>query len=147
MDTQQTTPPTSLRKTLIKLMITLVCIAGLVFALFTFTPKGFDINLSKVGQGQPALVFVYDSNLTASAPQAKQINAARSAIQNNPAAGDMHFLMAKIGRPDAEAFMQKYNVRAIDFILLDGKGKPLQVARGPLSAQQIQALVTPLLTR
>lgn len=128
--------------TILKVTITFFLIGLAVAAMFAFTPKGFDLDLSKVGQGKPALVFVYDSNLTASQEQAKSLNQARDNTE-----GNVIFLVAKIGRPDAQAFVNKYNLRSIDFALLDANGKLIHTAPGLLTEQQIKAMIQPVLNK
>lgn len=129
-------------KTALKVLITFILIGFAIAAMFAFTPKGFDLDLSQIGKGKPALVFVYDSNLTASLEQAALLNKARDTTQDN-----ILFLVAKVGRPDTQAFINKYNVRSVDFALLDKNGKLLRVTPGLLTEQEIKAMIQPVLNQ
>lgn len=124
----------------LKLLLILAGIGLVVAALFAFAPKGFDLDLKQVGQGKPALVFIYDANLGVSSQQAAIINQVRDALDAKTK-NSMHFLMAKIGRPDAKTFMEKYTVRAADLVLLDKSGNVIKVTRSLVDAKGVTAMI------
>lgn len=126
------------KKTL-KLLITFASIGVVIAAFFAFAPKGFDLDLTKIGNGKPALVFVYDSNLGVSSKQAAIINLVRETTPTK-----MHFLMAKVGRPDAKAFVSQYNLRTADLVLLDEEGQVLKIEPGLLTEEQLKAMIKPV---
>ncbi len=124
----------------LKLLLIFAGIGLVVAALFAFAPKGFDLDLNQVGNAKPALVFIYDANLGVSSKQAAIINQVRDTLDKTTKNG-MHFLMAKIGRPDAKVFIEQHNVRAADLVLLDKNGNIISVTPGLVNAKGIKAMV------
>jgi hypothetical protein len=58
----------------IAITVFVVALPGLVVMSL---PSGFDTDLSKIGAGKPAVVFVYDPNLLVSNQQTQELDAAR----------------------------------------------------------------------
>lgn len=59
---------------------TAVFIAALLGLAVLNLPRSFDTDLSKVGAGKPALVFVYDPNLVVSNQQARELDAVKKTL-------------------------------------------------------------------
>jgi len=98
-------------------------------------PKGFDTNLSKIGTGKPALVFFYDSNLVISNQQTREMDKAREIL-----AEDLHFLIADIGRPDAQLFMQQHQSARTQLLLFAADGSLLNRTQGLMTAEELLVL-------
>ena len=101
-----------------KTLWTLLIVASFIAIAIAMVPKGFNTDLSSIGQGKPSVVFVYDMDFAVSVDQAAEMNKARSVI------GDQAlFLVAKVGTPNGEAFMQKYNASGADILFFSGDGR------------------------
>ena len=81
-------------------------------------PKPIDMSLEKIGNGTPAVVFIYDLNLAASNEQANEINKARETLGDT-----INFLIAKAGDPTSADFRTKYDARSADLLFFDGSGQ------------------------
>lgn len=134
---QETTAKTPRRsRTWITLLITAGIIGVLVIALFANAPRGIDMDLSKIGNGQSALVFVYDSNLTVSAQQTAEMNKIRDDFD-----GKMTFLIADTGHPDAQALMNQHQVGPVTLLIFSADGSVLNTHHGLLEADELADLV------
>jgi len=97
-------------------------------------PRGFDTDLSKIGAGKPALVFVYDPNLVVSNKQTGEMDKAREIL-----ADELHFLIADVGRPDAQQFMQQYQATPTQLLLFAADGDLLSRSKSLATADQLLA--------
>lgn len=114
-------------------MVVLAVMAVLLTALILNAPRGFPTDLSKIGQETPALVFVYDPNLTVSATQTAEMNEVRDPLQER-----IHFLLADIGRPDAQAFVAKHQASSGDLLIFSESGSLIARQRAPLPAAPLE---------
>jgi hypothetical protein len=103
----------------------LVALLGLVVMSL---PRGFDTDMSKIGAGKPAVVFVYDPNLLVSNQQTRELDAARESLGES-----VHFLIADVGRPEAQQFMRQHQASSTQLLLFAPDGSVLG---------RMQALVT-----
>ena len=122
-----------------KLLLTLAVIVALMAGLFTMMPKPIPRNLEAIGQGQKAVVFVYDPNLLASNQQAKAINQARAA-----GVDDVLFLAARTGDPAGDAFKQRYQAESLDLLFFDAQGALVDRDEALLSADELLARLAAL---
>ncbi|MCH8541939.1 MAG: hypothetical protein LAT61_00085 [Alcanivorax sp.] len=129
-------PQSGGRKTLIIALSSLLVLVALGYALWLAIPKGFDADLSKIGNGQPALVFVYDRDLVASSRQTEEMNRERAALE-----AQVQLLIADTGHPDARALMSRYHVGPITFLLFDGQGALINSWPGLSTAEELRALM------
>lgn len=111
---------------------TAVFLAGLLALVVIALPKGFDTDLAKIGDGTPALVFVYDPNLVVSNRQTREMDAVRETL-----GATMHFLIADIGRPEAQRFMQQYQAEPTQLLLFAPDGRLLGRMQGLASAKEL----------
>jgi len=112
-----------------------VFIVGMLALVMLNLPRGFDTNLSKIGAGKPALVFFYDSNLVISNQQAGEMDKAREIL-----AQELHFLIADIGRPDAQIFMQRHQAARAQLLLFAADGTLLKRTQALVTAEQLLVL-------
>jgi hypothetical protein len=85
-----------------------------------------------VGAGKPALVFVYDPNLVVSNQQTREMDALRDSL------GDaLHFLIADVGRPDAQQFMQRHQATRTQLLLFAPDGRLVARMQGPATSEQL----------
>lgn len=117
-------------------LIGLALTAIVLIALWLMLPQAYDQNLSHVGQGRPALVFVYDKNLLASGDQIRQFDRVRPQLEAR-----VHVLIADTGRPDAQDFMRSYGAESITSVLISADGRELARHRGVLRGEDALALV------
>lgn len=111
---------------------TLVVIAALLGAVVLALPRGFDTDLTGIGTGKPALVFVYDPNLVVSNQQTQQMDKARETL------GDaVHFLVADVGRPDAQRFIEAHQTRPTQLLLFASDGRLLIRMQALASSDQL----------
>lgn len=116
--------------------IIILAIGGLVLLAVLNVPPGIDMNLDDIGQGKPALVFVYDPNLSVSGTQVNEMNRIRDQY-----AEAVLFLVADIGVPDAQALVRQYQADVASLLVFDADGALLARARGLLEADELRKLL------
>lgn len=110
----------SRRNRLWKRLATLAAVCALLAVALISLPRGFDTDLGRIGSGKPALVFVYDPNLVVSNQQTREMDKARERLGQ-----DLHFLIADVGRPDAQRFLQQHDAKATQLLLFAADGRAL----------------------
>jgi hypothetical protein len=117
-----------------KVLITVVVIVGAGALIFTQLPRGaFSTDLSRVGQGTPALVVARDINFLAGAEVMDLLNSIRPEYD-----GRVEFLAAHLGHPDGQAFARRYNMRDATVVLFSGDGERLVTMRAPQRAAEVR---------
>jgi len=81
-------------------------------------PKGFKTTHEQIGTGKPALVFVYDPNLTLSNSQTVQMNEARTHLGDQ-----VFFLLASVGTPEGNQLIAKHRAGSAELLLFDPSGR------------------------
>lgn len=95
-----------------------------------------EIDLTKVGNGTPAIVQIHDPNCAICATLQRE---ARKAIKSMN--GDQpEFLVANIKTLEGSTFAADHGVPHITILLFDGKGEMQQVIRGPHSRDQLKPI-------
>ena len=115
-----------------KFLWTLVLASILVVGLIALMPKPIDMDLTKIGNGKKAMVFVYDPNLVASIEQTAQIDSARQMLGEQ-----VNFLIAKTGDPDGEAFKKRFQASSLDVLFFNQNGTLIERQFAVLSAQTL----------
>ena len=110
-------------------------IVGMVALAVLNLPRSFDADLSKIGAGKPALVFVYDPNLVVSNKQTREMDKARKSL-----ADEMHLLVADIGRPDTQQFMRQHQATPTQILLFAADGILLERTQSLVTAEQLLQL-------
>lgn len=111
---------------------TTLFIAALLGLAVLNLPRSFDTDLSKVGAGKPALVFVYDPNLVVSNQQTRELNVVKESL------GDaLHLLIADVGRPDAQPFLQRHQARPTQLLLFASDGSMVGSMQALVTSEQI----------
>lgn len=122
-------------KTGTRLAIALFFIAVLVMVVMAL-PRGFDTDLGKIGAGKPALVFVYDPNLMVSNQQTREMDALRASL------GDaVHLLIADVGRPEAQPFMQRHQADRTHVLLFAPDGRLAARLQALVTAEELQRAI------
>jgi hypothetical protein len=113
-------------------------VSGIVLASGAFIwsrlPKGsFPTDLSRIGQGQPALVLSVDSNYMAGAEMMTVLNGLRPEF-----AGSVQFLVASIGLPEGRAFVDQHQTQDGSIVLFDARGERVAVLHGPRTQDELR---------
>ncbi len=98
----------------------LVALAWLVMDRLIGPPISTD--LSRVGQGQPTLVLVFENYSPAGMTAMDTINQVRREYED-----ELDFLVADIGTPAGSAFASRYQLPNGAAVLLDGQGAPINI--------------------
>lgn len=126
--------PTS-SKTGARLAMAVFAVAVLGIAIMAL-PRGFDTDLAKIGAGKPALVFVYDPNLMVSNQQTREMDALREALGDT-----VHFLIADVGRPEAQPLMQRHQAERTHLMLFAPDGRLAARMQAPVTAAELQRAI------
>ncbi|ABV35271.1 conserved hypothetical protein [Shewanella sediminis HAW-EB3] len=95
----------------------ITCVVILFGLLLMVMPKGFKTTHEEIGSGKPALVFVYDPNLTLSNSQTEQMNEARAHLGD-----EVFFLLARVGTPEGDHLISKHRAGSAELLLFDPAG-------------------------
>ncbi len=110
----------------------ILSVIAFVIVFLSHMPKPIDMNLEKIGNGQKAVVFVYDPNLAISYQQATEINKARKILGEQAI-----FLIAKTGDPKGEGFKKRYHARSPDLLFFNREGELIDRQTALLSAEEL----------
>lgn len=138
MTTQKQSPqgptrqPNSAKSRWLVFGVVAVFLAGMVTLVVLNLPRGFDMDLNKIGDGTPAVVFVYDNNLSVSGVQTEEMDKIRDRFE-----GRLHFLVADTGRPQAQQWMSQYQARAADLFFFDAQGELRHRQSALLAAEEL----------
>lgn len=104
-----------------KVAITLGSVVVIVvlgwFAITNLVDKPLSADLSKVGQGKPALVLAFESHSGAGTMAMDLVNQVRDNYEP-----EVEFLVADLGTPKGKAFASRYGLQNGTGVLLDGDG-------------------------
>lgn len=117
-----------------KYLWTLSVVIALALIVLSVLPRPIDMDLEKIGNGQQAVVFIYDPNLAVSNQQSVEINNARETIGEA-----VTFLIAKAGDPTSEGFRNRYQARSAELLFFDSDGKLIDRKVAPVSAGEFIA--------
>jgi hypothetical protein len=118
-----------------RVLITLAAIVGALGLVWTQLPRGaFSTDLSRIGQGTPALVVARDTNYLAGAEVMDLINTVRPEYD-----GRVVFLAAHLGHPDGQAFARRYGMEDAVVVIFDADGTPMDRLVIPQSAEALRA--------
>lgn len=114
MSTNTSNMPRKMPWVAISVIATIVAVLVLVLMVM---PKGFKTTHEQIGTGKPAVVFIYDPNLTVSNSQTEQMNEARAHLGDN-----VFFLLARAGTPEGDQLIAKHGARSAELLLFDAAG-------------------------
>ncbi len=108
------------------------------FFLWSSLPKGgYPTDLTRIGQGQAALVLTMDSHYMAGAETMTLLSGLRKEF-----GGSVQFLVASVGLPDGQAFVRQHQTVDGSVVLFDARGERVAVLHGPRTEAEFrQALV------
>ncbi|MGL4713165.1 MAG: hypothetical protein ACRCWP_11620 [Shewanella sp.] len=122
---------TTTKKPLMVLSV-IAAIVALLGILLMVMPKGFSTTHEEIGRGKPAVVFVYDPNLTVSHSQTEQMNEARAHLGDN-----VVFLLARVGDPNGAKLIAKYRAQSSELLLFDPAGHLTKRQYGVINANEL----------
>lgn len=120
-----------------KLVITLVVVVGSGVLVYTQLPKGaFPTDLSRIGQGTPALVVARDISFVAGAEVMDLLNTVR------PEFGDrVAFLAVNLGNPHGQSFARQHGMRDGTVVLFAADGRRVAAMDVPRTQAQVRELL------
>ncbi len=126
-----------LAKWLIYLFIT-----GLVAVLiWSQLPRGpYSTDLSRIGQGRPAMVLAYDINSMGGMEVMAMMDTLRPAYQER-----IHFLVAPLGAPEGFAFGERHDAVNGTVVLFSAAGVAVHAMRQPANTAELQRALDGLL--
>jgi hypothetical protein len=135
--TQQPTPsPLKLSPWRRRLIVTaaIVAVGGLVWNQL---PKGsYPTDLSRIGQGQAALVLAIDSNYSGGASVMELLNDVRHDF-----ADSVQFLVASLALPSGQAFADQHQASDGTVLLFDAKGQRVAVLHAPQTRDELRKVL------
>ena len=112
----------------------LVAVGGFVWSQL---PKGsYPTDLSRIGQGQVALVLAIDSNYSGGASVMELLNDVRHDF-----ADSVHFLVASLALPSGQAFADQHQAGDGTVLLFDAKGQRVAVLHAPQTPDELRTLL------
>jgi hypothetical protein len=116
-----------------RLIVTAAIVAAGVFA-WTQLPKGsYPTDLSRIGQGQAALVLAIDSNYSGGASVMELLNDVRHEF-----ADSVQFLVAPLALPNGQAFADQHQASDGTVLLFDAKGQRVAVLYTPRTQDELR---------
>jgi hypothetical protein len=115
-------------------LITVAVVVGALALLFTQLPRGaFSTDLSRIGQGRPALVVARDSNYLAGAEVMDLINTIRPEYE-----GRVDFLAVHLGHPDGQEFARRHDMDDAVVVVFGADGSPAARLVIPQTAEELR---------
>ncbi|MDO9478701.1 MAG: hypothetical protein Q7L07_18480 [Pseudohongiella sp.] len=136
----QTTQP-SVRTRLTRTLAILCSIVLIGAVMWQLLPKGsFSNDLTRVGQGQPALVMLREVHVMGGEMVMEQMLHIHPEFENT-----VEFLVVHTGHPDGQAFARDHNISDGSVVLFDGNGEVLGRSGRPESPDALRQFITNLL--
>lgn len=104
-------------------ILVLVILLGAL--LITMMPRGYDSDLARIGQGQPAAVLVHDPQFLASADLMQSIDGLRRDFEP-----EVLFLVADLNVPEGRRFAEEHSADFGTLVLFDADGRRLATHAG-----------------
>lgn len=111
---------------------------GAFYGVSTVNASIAEHDLSKIGNGTPAVVQIHDPQCPVCRALQKEVRRALKSFDK----GDIEYLVANILTPEGAKLANAYVVPHITLLLFDGNGKMLKVLRGPKKRDELLAEFT-----
>jgi hypothetical protein len=109
-------------------------IVGSGSLIWSRLPKGtYPTDLSRIGQGQPALVLAMDSDYLAGASVMNLLNELRHDF-----ADSVQFLVASLALPDGQAFANQHQASDGTVVLFDANGQRVAMLHAPQTQDELR---------
>lgn len=112
----------------------LIGLAAVVALIWRQLPSGaYPTDLTRIGQGRPAVVLAHDANHTGGFAAMELMNVVRG-----DHAGQVEFLVAHLGLADGQAFASRHGARDGTVLLFDGRGQRVGAVDQPQTAGELR---------
>jgi hypothetical protein len=116
-----------------RLIVTGIIVGSGIF-VWSQLPKGsYPTDLSRIGQGQAALVLAIDSNYSGGASVMELLNDVRHDF-----ADSVQFLVASLALPNGQAFADQHQASDGMVLLFDAKGQRIAVLYTPQTQDELR---------
>ena len=92
-----------------------------------------ELDLSKIGDGTPAVVQVHDPQCNLCVTLQRQTRRVLRAYDDD----SHHFLVANVASTEGQFFARRHGVGHVTLVLLDGAGQQAMVVRGPITNEAL----------
>jgi len=103
-------------------------------------PRGFSDDLSHIGKGKPAIVFIRDKNAVQTFDILEVMNGIRDQY-----AGQVEFLLTDFNTRQGQAFMAANEAPRVTLVLFGADGKKVKIIYPPQTAESLQQEIAGLL--
>lgn len=101
-------------------IVTILAVIAALGLLLIMMPRGYDSDLSRIGQGRPAAVLVHDPQFIASVDLMTSLNRVRRDFEP-----EVLFLVADLNVPQGRKFADEYSADFATLVLFDADGRRL----------------------
>lgn len=120
-----------------KVVMTLVVIVGAAALIVTQLPRGaFPTDLSRIGQGTPALVVARDVSFVAGAEVMDLLGEIRPEYAER-----VEFLAVNLGNPNGQPFARRHGMRDGTVVLFSGDGTRVGTVHTPRTEREVRELL------
>ena len=124
-------------------LIYLAITAGVLALVWSQLPRQpYSTDLSRIGQGQPALVLAYDIQSMGGMAVMEMMDELRGDYADR-----IHFLVAPLGAPNGRAFGQQFNVDNGSVVLFAPNGAAVNTVHLPPDSAELKKALDDLLAR
>ncbi|TNF61864.1 MAG: hypothetical protein EP306_05275 [Burkholderiales bacterium] len=124
-----------------KWLIGMAIVAGVLALIWSQLPRSpYSTDLTRIGQGQPALVLAYDIQSMGGMAVMEMMDDLRGAYAERIA-----FLVAPLGAPHGRAFGQSFGAVNGTVVLFSAKGAAVETLHLPASTAELQKALEGLL--
>lgn len=117
-----------------KRLFTILFIAGISSLIWSQLPGGaYPTDLSKIGNGRPALVLAQDSNYASGMEVMELMNEIRHDYTER-----VDFLVAHLGMADGQEFARRHGARDGVVLLFSGDGQNVSALHQPQSIDELR---------
>lgn len=135
-------PPTRILRLRKWLIYTAISIGVLTLVWSQLPRSPYSTDLSRIGQGQPALVLAYDIQSMGGMAVMGMMDDLRGEYADRIA-----FLVAPLGAPHGEAFGRRFNLDNGSVVLFSAKGTALNTVHLPADTSALKLALEDLLVR
>lgn len=116
--------------------LTILAVIAVLGLVLTLMPRGYDTDLSQIGQGRPAAVLVHDPGFVASTELMEGVNRLRGDYEPK-----MVFLLADLNTPQGRRFAAEQSVDLGTLVLFDAEGRRLASHSGRTGEPELRAFL------
>lgn len=118
-------------------LVTLSIVAALGAFAWSQLPDGsYPTDLSRIGEGQPAVVLTMESHYLEGASVMHLLHDVRDEFGHS-----VQFLVASLSRPDGRDFAARHGAIDGTVVLFDARGQRVALLRSPQSADELRRAV------